>query len=199
MPTSNTLIVDNYDSFTFNLVHIIEALLDQDVVVKRVDEISTEDLQQFQNIVFSPGPGLPHESPNLLNLIKAAMDQEKRVLGVCLGLQAMAVAEGAELRNLDTVHHGVSEVIRVLHPDSILYRKCDSELFIGRYHSWVVNDEKLPDSWLVTSRDEHGEVMSMEHREKPFYGIQYHPESVLTPQGRTILEGFLKGKHPSEK
>lgn len=193
MLSSKTLIVDNYDSFTFNLVHIVEAILDADVVVKRVDEIVLAELASYHNIIFSPGPGLPGESPNLLNLIRESMRLEKRILGVCLGLQALAEAEGAELKNLETVHHGVSEQIYVLHPTSILYQNCSSEPFIGRYHSWVVNGEKLPDSWIITSRDKQGEVMSMEHIEKPFYGIQFHPESVLTPEGRAILKGFLKG------
>lgn len=188
----NTLVVDNYDSFTFNLVHIIEAILDMDVVVKRVDEIDLNDLGVFHTIIFSPGPGLPHESPNLLNLIRESMRLEKRVLGVCLGLQAMAVAEGAELKNLKTVHHGVSEQIHISHPDSILYKNCSVNPFIGRYHSWVVNEEKLADCWIITSRDKHGEVMSMEHTTKPFYGIQFHPESVLTPEGRVILRVFLE-------
>ncbi len=193
MIQSRTLIVDNYDSFTFNLVHIIEGILEADVVVKRVDEIRLEELEVFQNIIFSPGPGLPSESPNLLNLIRESMRLNKRVLGVCLGLQAIAVAEGAMLKNLVTVHHGVSEQIQILFPGSILFQKCSAEPFIGRYHSWVVNEEKLPNCWLITSRDKDGEVMSIEHIEKPFYGIQFHPESVLTPEGGAILEGFLKG------
>ena len=192
MNRNKTLIVDNYDSFTFNLVHIIEAILDAEVVVKRVDEVALEELKNYHQIVFSPGPGLPAESPNLLNLMRESMRLNMRVLGVCLGLQAMAVAEGAELKNLDTVHHGVSEQIEILKSDSILYRKCSAKPLIGRYHSWVVNEENLPDYWMVTSRDESGEVMSMEHKSKPFYGIQFHPESVLTPEGRVILEGFLK-------
>ena len=186
-----TLIVDNYDSFTFNLVHLIEGILNADVVVKRVDEIELGELESYQNIVFSPGPGLPEESPNLLNLVRESLRLNKRVLGVCLGLQAMAVAEGAELKNLKTVHHGVSEQIQILFNESILFQKCSTKPFIGRYHSWVVNEENLPDYWVVTSRDKQGEVMSIEHIEKPFYGIQFHPESVLTPDGRSILEGFL--------
>lgn len=193
MSASDTLIIDNYDSFTFNLVHIIEGILNADVVVKRVDAVDSDDLKSFRNIVFSPGPGLPQESPNLLNLIRAALQLDKRVLGVCLGLQAMAVAEGADLKNLEIVHHGVSEQIHISHPESILFQNCSINPFIGRYHSWVVNAEKLPQCWIITSRDKAGEVMSVEHREKPFYGIQFHPESVLTPEGRIILEGFLHG------
>ncbi|NEN21913.1 aminodeoxychorismate/anthranilate synthase component II [Cryomorpha ignava] len=193
MLSSKTLIVDNYDSFTFNLLHIIEAILNEDVEVKRVDEIDRQDLAAFHTIVFSPGPGLPDESTNLLNIMRESMRLEKRILGVCLGLQAMAVAEGAELKNLETVHHGVSEQIHISHPDSILYQNCSVDPFIGRYHSWVVNEEKLPTCWIITSRDKHGEVMSMEHSTKPFYGIQFHPESVLTPEGRAILKGFIEG------
>ena len=191
MTLHKTLVVDNYDSFTFNLVHIIEAILDADVVVKRVDEIDPADLKSFRNIVFSPGPGLPHESPNLLNLIRAALQLDKRVLGVCLGLQAMAVAEGADLKNLEIVHHGVSEQIHISHPESILFQNCSINPFIGRYLSWVVNAEKLPQCWIITSRDQAGEVMSVEHREKPFYGIQFHPESVLTPVGKLIMKNWV--------
>lgn len=193
MPTAKTLIVDNYDSFTFNLVHIIEAILDEDVVVKRVDDVEPSEIAGYTNIVFSPGPGLPDESPNLLNILRESIRLEKRILGVCLGLQALAVADGGELKNLESVHHGVSEQILVLHPDSILFKHCSANPFIGRYHSWVINEESLPTSWTITSRDKQGEVMSIEHCEKPFFGIQFHPESVLTPEGRVILEGFLKG------
>ena len=192
MTRSQTLIVDNYDSFTFNLVHLIEAILDEEVVVKRVDDIALSEIANYQNIVFSPGPGLPDESPNLLNLICESMRLNKRILGVCLGLQAMAIAEGAELKNLKEVHHGVSHPINLLRTESLLFQKCSSPLMVGRYHSWVVNEEILPDHWVITSRDNEGEVMSIEHKSKPFYGIQFHPESVLTPQGKIILEGFFE-------
>jgi len=198
MTSSQTLIVDNYDSFTFNLVHLIEAILDEEIVVKRVDDISVSEIIEYQNIVFSPGPGLPSESPNLLNLISESMRLNKRVLGVCLGMQAMAVAEEAGLKNLKEVHHGVSHTLNILNPKSILFQNCSPQPSVGRYHSWVVDEERLPDHWIITSRDQVEEVMSIEHKSKPFYGIQFHPESVLTPEGRTILEGFLKkGQHNS--
>ena len=192
MTRSKTLIVDNYDSFTFNLVHLIEAILDEEVDVKRVDDIAISEISNYRNIVFSPGPGLPDESPNLLNLVREAMLLNKRVLGVCLGLQAIAIAEGAELKNLVEVHHGVSHPINILVTESLLFQKCDSELMVGRYHSWVVDEAKIPDNWVITSRDQAGEVMSIEHKSKPFYGIQFHPESVLTPEGKVVLEGFLQ-------
>ena len=192
MTSSQTLIVDNYDSFTFNLVHLIEAILDEEIGVKRVDDVLVSEIANYKNIIFSPGPGLPDESPNLLNLISESMRLNKRVLGVCLGLQAMAIAEGAGLKNLKEVHHGVSHPLNILKPKSILFQNCSAQPMVGRYHSWVLDESKLSNNWTITSRDQTGEVMSIEHKEKPFYGIQFHPESVLTPEGRTILEGFLK-------
>lgn len=191
MTSSQTLIVDNYDSFTFNLVHLIEAILNEEVIVKRVDDIAVSEISDYENIVFSPGPGLPDESTNLLCLVSESMRLNKRVLGVCLGFQAMAIAEGAKLKNLQEVHHGVSHPINILRPKSLLFGKCGLQLMVGRYHSWVIDETELPDHWIITSRDDNGEVMSIEHGVKPFYGIQFHPESVLTPEGRVILEGFF--------
>lgn len=191
MIRSQTLIVDNYDSFTFNLVHLIEAILDEEVVVKRVDDIALSEIANYQNIIFSPGPGLPDESPNLLNLVRESMRLNKRVLGVCLGLQAMAMAEGAELKNLKLVHHGVSHPINILCAESHLFQKCSMQPMVGRYHSWVIEEAKLPDHWIITSRDDAGEVMSIEHKEQSFYGIQFHPESVLTPEGYKMLNNFF--------
>lgn len=192
MTSSQTLIVDNYDSFTFNLVHLIEAILDEEVVIKRVDDIAVSEISDYKNIVFSPGPGLPHESPNLLNLVRESLRLNKRVLGVCLGLQAVALADGAELKNLKEVHHGVSHPINILSPGSLLFQNCGAELMVGRYHSWVIDESKLSEHWVLTSRDQAGEVMSIEHKSKPFYGIQFHPESVLTPGGRKILYNFFR-------
>lgn len=194
MTRSQTLIVDNYDSFTFNLVHLIEAILDEEVVVKRVDDIPLSEIADYKNIIFSPGSGLPHESPNLLNLVRESMRLNKRVLGVCLGLQAMAIVEGAALKNLKEVHHGVSHPINILGTESRLFKKCIAPLLVGRYHSWMIDEAKLPDHWIITSRDQAGEVMSIEHKSKPFYGIQFHPESVLTPEGTEILKSFLGNK-----
>lgn len=188
---SQILIVDNYDSFTFNLVHAIEAVLDQKVEVKRVDETLLEELRGFHTIIFSPGSGLPSESPNLIPLITEAMRLNTRILGVCLGLQALAVADGGALKNLNRVRHGVSMPLVLPEVKSLLFRNCGLDIEVGRYHSWVIDESRLSPYWKITSRDSDGEIMSMEHSEKPFFGIQFHPESVLTPEGRKILRNFL--------
>lgn len=192
------LLVDNYDSFTYNLVHAIEAVADENVEVRRVDHISLPDLKDFQILIFSPGPGLPTESPNLIPLISEAMRLEKPILGVCLGMQALAVADGGALKNLKHVHHGVANPLLLSNPESVLFKNCapkdpplSAGVEVGRYHSWVVDRNRLSSHWKITSHDADGEIMSIEHRDKPFFGIQFHPESVLTPAGRSILKNFF--------
>jgi len=185
------LVIDNYDSFTFNLVHMLEAIADEDVDVFRNDELALSQLAEYEFIVFSPGPGLPAESENLLNLTSEALRLEKKILGVCLGQQALAVATGGKLKNLSQVHHGVSHIIKV-DTDSLLFKELPSAFLVGRYHSWVVDGESLSDQWHVTCRDEEGEIMGMNHRVLPVFGIQFHPESVLSPLGKTILKNFLE-------
>lgn len=186
------LVVDNYDSFTYNLVHILESILNDDVDVKRVDQVNSDHLSAYDAIIFSPGPGLPSESANLLSLVRAAVANNQKVLGVCLGHQALAECEGKRLQNLPEVYHGVSHEITITNSGSQLYRGVPEKIFTGRYHSWAVDEESLSSHWKVTATDEKGLVMSMEHKTKPIYGIQYHPESVLTPLGSAILENFLK-------
>lgn len=184
------LVVDNYDSFTFNLVHMLEAIANEDVDVFRNDELALSQLAAYEFIIFSPGPGLPSESENLLNLISESISLKKKVLGVCLGHQALAIAAGGKLKNLDHVHHGVSHILDI-EVEKPLFSGIESVLKVGRYHSWVVDESHLSDQWLVTCRDEEGEVMGMSHRKIPAFGIQFHPESVLSPEGRKILKNFL--------
>lgn len=186
------LVVDNYDSFTYNLVHILESILNDDVDVKRVDQVRSDQLSAYDVIIFSPGPGLPSESTNLLSLVRTAVSNNQKILGVCLGHQALAQCEGKGLQNLPEVYHGVSHEISITSSGSRLYRGIPTKIFSGRYHSWAVDVESLSTHWKVTATDEKGLVMSMEHETKPIYGIQYHPESVLTPLGPVILENFLK-------
>ncbi len=188
---ADVLIVDSYDSFTFNLVHAVEAILDRDVDVYRPHSVTPHQLDSYTQIIFSPGAGLPSEVPNLLTLVEAAMAAEKKILGVCLGHQALAVAGGAGLKNLDRVHHGVSHEIKRTEAASRLFKDFNTPFMAGRYHSWVVDYNALPDEWVISLRDQAGEIMGMEHREKPFYGIQFHPESVLTPNGRAVIRAFL--------
>jgi len=187
---SRILVVDNYDSFTFNLVHSLEAIADEDVDVRRNDEISADYLKNYEYIVFSPGPGLPEEATNLLDLIAASLLLEKKVLGVCLGHQALTTATGGKLKNLDEVHHGVSHNLKVEIPVP-LFIELPAHFKVGRYHSWVVDESHLSDDWLVTCRDEQDEVMGINHKILPVFGIQFHPESVLSPHGKSILRNFL--------
>lgn len=185
------LVVDNYDSFTFNLVHMLEAIAGEDVDVFRNDELVGSQLADYEFIVFSPGPGLPEESEDLMLLVTEAIRQKKKVLGVCLGHQALAKSTGGELKNLSEVHHGVSHEITIEIGEP-LFKNLPARVDVGRYHSWVVDDKNLPVQWLVSCRDQKGEIMGMNHRDLPIYGIQFHPESVLSPQGKTILKNFLE-------
>jgi anthranilate synthase component 2 len=185
------LVVDNYDSFTFNLVHMLEAIADEDVDVFRNDELSLSQLAKYEFIVFSPGPGLPAESENLLILIFEAIKLKKKILGVCLGHQALAEATGGKLKNLSEIHHGVSHSLFIEVQES-LFSGLPAQCKVGRYHSWVVDSASLPDQWQVTCRDEEGEIMGMNHRTLPVFGIQFHPESVLSPLGKIILKNFLE-------
>jgi len=186
------LVIDNYDSFTYNLVHILEYLLQEDVDVFRVDDVDENSISQYKSVVISPGPGLPDESKNLMPLVKELLKNGQKTLGVCLGMQALAIADGMSLKNLHDVHHGVSH--QLIEPDNKakLYANVELPLMVGRYHSWVVEEKSMKKDWKVTGRDAQGEIMSMEHKEKNFFAIQFHPESVLTPQGRKILQNYLE-------
>lgn len=188
---ADTLIADCYDSFTYNLRHAVEAILNEAIDVRRIDTLRNEDLKQYTRIIFSPGPGLPNEFGELIPLVNEAMRLEKHILGVCLGMQALALASGGALKNLAEVCHGISEPLSEIAPGEALFTGCSEPIKVGRYHSWVVDESRLPDQWRVTSRSSQKVVMSMQHREKPFCAIQFHPESVLTPDGRQILRNFL--------
>lgn len=185
------LVVDNYDSFTFNLVHALEALTNVAIVVKRNDEVNPLELSSYSRIVFSPGPGLPQESPALMALIAASMQGDAPVLGVCLGHQALAVNSGARLKNLQKVHHGVSHALTITDTSCALMAGLSAKIEAGRYHSWVVDESGLPEFWQVTCRDGENEIMAMRHAHKPIFGIQFHPESIMTPMGRQLLGNFL--------
>lgn len=186
------LVLDNYDSFTYNLVHLLESVSAQPVVVKRNDSIGPEDLPAFDKLLLSPGPGLPTESGQLLELLRHA-PHSMPVFGVCLGMQALAVHSGGSLFQLPDVQHGIETEIQVLPPaDRLgLYRELPDTLSVGRYHSWMVNEADLPHEWEVTARDEQGRIMSMTHRHYPWQGVQFHPESVMTPPGKKIIQNWL--------
>ncbi|WP_298902531.1 aminodeoxychorismate/anthranilate synthase component II [uncultured Psychroserpens sp.] len=182
------LVIDNYDSFTYNLVHYLEDL-NCDVTVKRNDKLTIEEVDAFQKIVLSPGPGIPDEA-GLLKAIIKTYAPTKSILGVCLGQQAIGEVFGGSLINLDTVHHGVSTQINISVTDESLFKNLNNSIQVGRYHSWVVNPD-LPEVLEATSFDDNGQVMSLRHRIYDVKGVQYHPESVLTPDGKQILENWI--------
>lgn len=183
------LVIDNYDSFTYNLVHYLEDL-GCEVTVRRNDQLSLEDVDAFEKIVLSPGPGLPDEA-GLLKAIIKKYAPTKSILGVCLGQQAIAEVYGGTLINLDNVYHGVATKVTSCVTDESLFNGLDKTIEVGRYHSWVV-DPNLPEVLEATSFDENGQVMSLRHRTYDLKGVQYHPESVLTPDGKKILENWIK-------
>ncbi len=184
------LLFDNYDSFTYNLLHEIKALGYKDIEVYRNDKISLDEVARFDKIVLSPGPGIPSEAGILLDIIREYAST-KPILGVCLGHQAIGEAFGAQLENLSEVFHGVQTPVDVV-CDELLFDGMERELMVGRYHSWVVSDEGLPSDIEVTARSREGQIMALRHKEYNVRGIQFHPESVMTPEGRVILSNFLK-------
>ena len=183
------LVIDNYNSFTYNLVHYLEDL-DCEVTVKRNDKLTLEEVEPFHKIVLSPGPGIPDEAGLLKEIIKTYA-ATKSILGVCLGQQAIGEVFGGTLVNLDEVYHGVATSVDITVDDEPLFNNMDKSIEVGRYHSWVV-DANLPESLEATSFDENGQVMSLRHKEFDVKGVQYHPESVLTPTGKQILENWIR-------
>ena len=184
------LVFDNYDSFTYNLVQMIKEQSNASVDVFRNDEIPLEDVQAYDKILLSPGPGIPSESGLLIPLIKTYA-ATKSILGVCLGQQAIAEAFGGSLTNLSKVYHGIATPVELI-GNSILFEGLPKTFHVGRYHSWVVNEHDLPADLKVTSKDPEGYIMSLEHTTYDVKGVQYHPESVLTPEGAKIIGNWLK-------
>ncbi|MEY3874132.1 MAG: hypothetical protein RL363_853 [Bacteroidota bacterium] len=184
------LVFDNYDSFTYNLVQMIKELSDAKVEVYRNDEIPLEQVKGYDKILLSPGPGIPSESGLLLPLIKEYA-ATKSILGVCLGLQAIGEAFGGDLINLSQVYHGIATPIHLTNP-STLFEGLPNIFSVGRYHSWVVAENNFPNDLIITSKDDEGYIMSLEHKQYDVKGVQYHPESVLTPDGAKIIGNWLK-------
>lgn len=185
----NIVVIDNYDSFTYNLVHYLEDL-NAKVTVYRNDEFELEELEKFDKILLSPGPGVPDEA-GLLKAVIQKFAPSKSILGICLGQQAIGEVFGGSLINLEKVYHGVSSKVKITKEDSLFY-ELPNEFEVGRYHSWVINTEDFPEVLEITSVDENGEIMSIKHKIFDVKGVQYHPESVLTPNGKKILENWLK-------
>ncbi|WP_297091593.1 aminodeoxychorismate/anthranilate synthase component II [uncultured Draconibacterium sp.] len=184
------LVIDNYDSFTYNLVHAIKKISGEQVDVFRNDEITLEEIDKYDKIVLSPGPGIPEEAGLLLDIIKAYAPT-KSMLGVCLGHQAIGEAFGGTLHNMNRVLHGIATPVKLTAKKSLLFTDLPESFDVGRYHSWIVKDEQLPECFEVTSYDEDGLVMSMQHKEYDVQSVQFHPESVLTPLGEKMIENWL--------
>jgi anthranilate synthase component II len=195
------LVFDNYDSFTYNLVHLVEKIIHQKVEVHRNDQIPLERVKEYDKIILSPGPGIPSEAGLLIPLIKEYAGS-KSILGVCLGHQAIGEAFGGKLVNLSRVYHGVATPVKILNEngdaknsankhDKNLFKDMPSEFEVGRYHSWIVSEENFPGELTITARDENNYIMALQHKQYDVQGVQFHPESVLTPMGEQILRNWL--------
>ena len=184
------LVLDNYDSFTYNLVQYIEEILNQDITVVRNDEIDLSEVNQFDTIVLSPGPGLPADAGIMPELIKQYA-ASKNILGICLGHQAIGEAFGSSLKNLSKVFHGIQSPISITATSEPLFEKMSDTIEVGRYHSWVIDKSTLSDDLQILAHDEDGEIQAIRHKEYNVYGLQFHPESIMTAQGRQILTNFL--------
>ncbi|MGZ3865422.1 MAG: anthranilate synthase component II [Bacteroidia bacterium] len=183
------LVLDNYDSFTYNLVHLLEKVCDFPVEVFRNDKINLKEVNSYDKLLLSPGPGLPNEAGILPQVIKE-YGSTKDILGVCLGLQAIGESYGGKLKNLDNVYHGIATPVKITQSD-ILFKDCPKEFKAGRYHSWVVDLNGLPECLSVTATDESGNIMAMKHKEFKVRGVQFHPESILSEYGEQIIKNWV--------
>ena len=183
------LILDNYDSFTYNLVHYVEKVFDGSIDVYRNDKIDLKQIDHYDKIIFSPGPGLPSQAGIMLDVIRLYADR-KSMLGVCLGHQAIAEAFGGSLVNLKTVFHGVATITEVVKPDPI-FNEIPPKFKSGRYHSWVVDKNNFPDSLEIIASDESANIMALRHKKYDIKGVQFHPESILTEYGEQIIKNWI--------
>lgn len=184
------IIIDNYDSFTYNLVHLIEKVTGNLPMVKRNNEIQLEELEKYDFIVLSPGPGIPSEAGLLPEIIKKYA-YKKPMLGVCLGLQAIVEVFGGKLENLDTVYHGVATEIKVTEKNSVIFKDLGNVIEVGRYHSWVASQINFPSEFKITAVSDENNIMAIEHKELPIYAVQFHPESILTPDGEQMVRNII--------
>ena len=190
MKSKKVIIIDNYDSFTYNLVHIVEELLGEEVSVVRNDQFDIKDLEEYERIILSPGPGIPEEA-GLLKEVISTYGPKKKMLGVCLGLQAIGEVYGAELRNLSSVLHGQRTMMYKTEEHSPIFDGVPDSFYAGRYHSWVIDKNSDTSNLVITSVDDEGEIMAAQHNEYDVYGVQFHPESIMTDDGKLMLENFL--------
>jgi anthranilate synthase component 2 len=184
------VVLDNYDSFTYNLVHLIEKITGISPAVFRNDEISVEALNSFDMLVLSPGPGLPNEAGILKEVIKTYATT-KPIFGVCLGLQAITEVFGGQLENLESVYHGVATTMEVVKGNAIIYKNMPQTFEAARYHSWIASSNNFPNELEITAIDANGAIMSLQHKNYKISAVQYHPESILTPMGETIVKNFI--------
>jgi anthranilate synthase component 2 len=184
------LMIDNYDSFTYNLVHMLETFDGVSVVVKRNDQLTLNDVVPFEKIVLSPGPGIPSEAGLMPEIVKA-FAETKSILGVCLGHQCIGESFGGTLLNIEAPIHGKATPIEILDSSEPLFRGLPRRFSVGRYHSWVVRNEGLPHEIKVTAVDDTGRIMALRHTRLDICGVQFHPESILTEHGRTMLENWI--------
>lgn len=189
------VIVDNYDSFTYNLVHLVEKILQQKIDVVKNDEWNIEQFAPYDKIILSPGPGIPKEAGILIPLIQQYASS-KSILGVCLGHQAIAQAFGATLINLDDIYHGIATPINIQHSTFNIQRDIfiglPAKIQVGRYHSWIVSKETFPAELEITAVDDNGYIMALQHRKFDVTGVQFHPESILTTDGESIIKNWLQ-------
>lgn len=185
------LIIDNYDSFTYNLVQYFEELTGGEIDIYRNDKISLDAVDAYDTIIFSPGPGLPEEAGLMMDIINT-YKESKKILGVCLGHQALGLAFGGALHNLDQVYHGIKAKINILDNEDPFYTGMKPSIDVGKYHSWVITPSTLSPDFIVTAKDEEGNIMSIRHKELPIWGVQYHPESIMTDEGYEMIRNFIE-------
>ncbi len=188
----NILVLDNYDSFTYNLVQYLQELSEDTIDVFRNDAITLENVANYDLIVLSPGPGVPADAGIMPDLIKKYAST-KMIFGVCLGLQAIGEAFGGDLHNLTQVFHGIETSIEITDKESTLFKGIPQGIKVGRYHSWVVNKLSLPEDLKVTAVDKEGMIMALEHKTFHISGVQFHPESIMTEYGKELLKNVLEG------
>ena len=191
------LILDNYDSFTYNLVHMVEKITGNFPAVYRNDEISIEDVDYYDMIMLSPGPGIPDEAGILKDVIRTYAGR-KPIFGVCLGLQAITEVFGGKIINLEDVFHGVATEMRVTDPSAIIFKDIPETFLAARYHSWAATDESFPEEIQVTARDEDGLIQAIEHKIFPISAVQFHPESILTDVGEQLVRNFINSSKVSK-
>lgn len=189
-PNPKILVIDNYDSFTYNLVHLLHEC-GEEVEVWRNDKFKLEEVEAFDKILLSPGPGLPKDAGLLMDVIRK-YSATKRILGICLGQQAIAEVYSGRLSNLGNPVHGMASTIRVTDAKERLFQGLPTEFLAGRYHSWVVSEEDFPSELQVTARDESEFIMAIAHKELDVRGVQFHPESILSEYGKEIIQNWLK-------